>query len=338
MSLFDIHENFTARLRATRYQTLEDFEQVGERLRASVGAERIVIRQDSARDYSLRFLFSDPLAVGYSAEDFLADCEAEHSFGELPFAVDELGNSVRINLLGAPHALLAGTSGSGKSVGLNALLWAMASASEPLQLFLCDPKKVELKPWEPLAFEYSTGEAMASTAQRVQGLMLDRYSEMEERGVRNLAKDDPELLADLGGIIVLVVDELAEALAVGGKDLGLALSSIAQMGRACGVFLVTATQNPKADLFSKSSGTETLRSNLSNLVAFRVLRRPDSDVILGSGEEKDASKISELYPGTAFCSFSPERIRVPYLTDEKIADLVKGMAEKLKQGEKNENA
>ncbi|WP_409483905.1 FtsK/SpoIIIE domain-containing protein [Arsenicicoccus dermatophilus] len=317
--------NFETVLCTRRYQTLEDFEKVSERIRAALGARRLVLREVAPRRVLLRAIYAEPLEQGWSGASFLDLLKAGTALDALPIGVDEEGARVHLNFARSPHGLFAGTSGSGKSVGLNALLAAICRLDPLPQLILIDPKRVELTPWLPFARRHAVEtQAMVSALEDARNVMEDRYKSMDSMGIRDLNKH-PEKLRELGGSLFVIVDELAELLAFGGKDAGVLLSSLAQKGRAASVFLVVATQNPKAELFSKSSGTETLRSNLSNIVAFRVTRAPDSDVILGSGaasEGRDASSISPDLPGAAYCSWSDERLRVPYLTDEQIQTFV----------------
>lgn len=318
-------KNIETVLHTRRYQTLQDLERVSERIRSALGASRLVLREVAPRRVVLRAIYSEPLLEGWDGASFLEVLKAGTTLEALPIGIDEQGARVYLNFLRAPHALFSGTSGSGKSVGLNALLAAICRLTPSARLILIDPKQVELTPWLPFAIRHATEtQSMVSALQYSVDEMNRRYSAMAAAGVRDLNKD-PELLDELGGPLFVIVDELAELLAFGGKEAGVLLSSLGQKARASAVFLVVATQNPKAELFSKSSGTETLRSNLSNIAAFRVTRSSDSDVILGSGsasEGRDASTISADLPGAAYCSWSDERLRVPYLTDEQISQFV----------------
>lgn len=324
--MFGIKQNHTIELRSTRLQTLDDFERVSDRLRSALGARRLVITEPDPRRINIRVIYEEALMKGYSEDDFFQALASPHGFDALPFALDELGQEVSLNFHEAPHLLGAGTSGSGKSVGAQALLCSIVTAEGPKTLHLVDPKKVELSMWAPLAESHATtAETMTETVETVRAEMLRRYEVMEEHGARKLT-DSPALYEELGGTAVLVVDELAEVLAAGGKGVGQALSSIAQLGRAASVLLLCFTQRPSADLFGKSTGTETLRSNLSNLIAWRVLRRPDVDVILGAGaasdDGKDSSSISASMPGAAYCSFSEVMVRTPYLSDERLLEFI----------------
>lgn len=330
--MFSIKQNHVIELRSTRLQTLDDFERVSARLRSALGARRLVITEPDPRQIQIRVIYEEALLKGYSEDEFFQSLDRPHDFSNLPFAIDELGQDVCLNFSEAPHLLGAGTSGSGKSVGAQALLASIVTADGPKQLHLVDPKRVELSMWSPLAASHATtAEAMTGTVEAVRAEMTRRYEVMDERGVRKLT-DSPALYEELGGTCVLVVDELAEVLAAGGKDVGAALSSLAQLGRAASVLLLCFTQRPSADPFGKATGTETLRSNLSNLIAWRVLRRPDVDVILGAGaasdDGKDSSSISSSMPGAAYCSFLDVMIRTPFITDERLLDFISSQGER----------
>ncbi|OYO12063.1 hypothetical protein CGZ98_07690 [Enemella evansiae] len=324
--MFNIKQNHTLELRSTRLQTLDDFERVSDRLRSALGARRLVITEPDPRCIQIRVIYEEALMNGYGEDRFFEAIARRHDFTNLPFAIDELGREVCVNFTEAPHLLGAGTSGSGKSVGAQALLASIVTAEGPKTLYLVDPKRVELSMWAPLAVSHATtADGMAETVEAVRAEMARRYEMMDGHGVRKLT-EDPALYEELGGTCVLVVDELAEVLAAGGKNVGQALSSIAQLGRAANVLLLCFTQRPSADLFGKSTGTETLRSNLSNLIAWRVLRRPDVDVILGAGaasdDGKDSSSISSSMPGAAYSSFSDVMIRTPFITDERLLSFI----------------
>lgn len=330
--MFNISQNHTIELRSTRLQTLDDFERVSDRLRSALGARRLVITEPDPRRVQIRVIYEEALLSGYSEDAFFQSLSRPHDFSSLPFAIDELGQEVCLNFHEAPHLLGAGTSGSGKSVGAQALLASIVTAQGPKQLFLVDPKRVELSMWAPLAESHATtAEGMTATVEAVRAEMTRRYEVMDSSGVRKLT-DSPDLYAELGGTCVLVVDELAEVLAAGGKGAGTALSSIAQLGRAASVLLLCFTQRPSADLFGKTTGTETLRSNLSNLIAWRVLRRPDVDVILGAGaasdDGKDSSAIPSSMPGAAYSSFSDVMIRTPFITDQRLLAFIDSQGER----------
>src|SRR5699024_10873538 len=142
--MFNINQNFEMRLAKTRFQTKDDYDKVAERLRSSVHASRLVISEPDPKTISIRAIYTEPLETGYSEDDFFADVRKPHGMDALPFAVDEHGHKVCLNLLEAPHLLGAGTSGSGKIVGAQALLASILTVEGPKQLHLVDPKRVEL--------------------------------------------------------------------------------------------------------------------------------------------------------------------------------------------------
>lgn len=318
--------NLAVELRLARLQTADDIRKHADRIRSAFGAYRVAVVEDEDRPahVTVRILRRNPLADGVPAADFLAQLAEPHDMARLLLGVDEVGENVALDMVLRPHALAGGTTGGGKSGVVNAIIAASLTATPRAHLVLVDPKRVELGHWAPAAARVATdpddlGPAVADAL----AVMRARYAWMEAHGVKNL-NSAPQALASLGGPLLIVVDELAEYLTLAGKEGGAALSSIAQLGRAAATYLLVATQNPKAELFSKGSGTETLRSNLNNLIALRVARRADSDVILGQGEASDgldASRLPSRYPGCAYIAGRAEMIRAAWLSEEDIADL-----------------
>src|SRR5699024_8368363 len=128
-------------------------------------------------------------------------------------------------------------------------------------------------------------------------VMRSRYDVMADKSVKNLA-DAPDLLRELGGPLLVVVDEIADYLGLTGKDGGEPLAEIAQLGRAARVYLHLAPQNAKSDLFSKATGTDTLTANLNDVYGLRVIRRTDSEAIFAPGHEANAAEIPADLPGS----------------------------------------
>lgn len=289
-------------------------------------ALRMPVRLESKSPHTcaMTLFFRSPLENIASGTEWVTRLfEGAHTLSGLPYGQDEYGRLVAADFTILPHMLLGGRTGAGKSAAVNALLTAAITASMPCGLVLIDPKRVELRPWRRAACRVATEpDDLAIAMSEAQMTMRARYEFMERHEVRNLI-EQPEHLEALGGPILIVVDELTEFLTLAGKQGGTALSSIAQLGRACGVFLVIATQNPRAELFSKSTGTETLRANLPSRVALATATADDSRVILGSGSEADASTIPPSLPGAFLRSGGGRALaRVPYLSDRDIEKVV----------------
>lgn len=243
----------------------------------------------------------------------------EHTLNAIPTGVDEEGETVTSAPAKLPHILEAGSTGAGKSVVANAIIAATVTCAESPQLILVDPKRVELHQWHAAALRVGTDpDDLAPAVADAVAVMRHRYDVMADKGIKNLA-DAPDLLRDLGGPLLVVVDEIADYLGLTGKNGGKPLAEIAQLGRAACVFLHLATQNPKAELFSTKNGTETLKANLNDVYGLRVIRRTDSEVIFGTGHEANAADIPADLPGSFYRLTTGTRLaRSPYLTDDQI--------------------
>lgn len=261
-----------------------------------------------------------PLRDGVNAEEWTEMLlRREHTLNAIPTGVDEEGEIVTSAPAKLPHFLEAGSTGAGKSVVANAIIAAIVTCAESPQLILVDPKRVELSHWHAAALRVATEpDDLAPAVADAVAVMRHRYDVMAGKGIKNLA-NAPDLLRELGGPLLVVVDEIADYLGLTGKDGGRPLAEIAQLGRAACVFLHLATQNPKAELFSKSNGTETLKANLNDVYGLRVIRRSDSEVIFGTGHEANAADTPADLPGSFYRLTTGTRLaRAPYLTDDQI--------------------
>lgn len=152
-------------------------------------------------------------------------------------------------------------------------------------------------------------------------LMDRRYRYLAHHGFKTVW-DDPITLEALGGPVLVAVDELADLLDGCGKDAGTPVARLAQKGRAAGIHLLLATQNPRADLFGKPHGTQTLKANLPARIALRTGTTSESNIILGDGTSgpssgADASEIPESMPGAAVDK-AGRWFRCPHLTGDFI--------------------
>lgn len=261
-----------------------------------------------------------PLRDGVNSEAWVEMLlRREHTLNAIPTGVDEEGETVISAPAKLPHILEAGSTGAGKSVVANAIIAATVTCAESPQLILVDPKRVELHQWHAAALRVATDpDDLAPAVADAVAVMRHRYDVMADKGVKNLA-GEPDLLRELGGPLLVVVDEIADYLGLTGKDGGKPLAEIAQLGRAACVFLHLATQNPKAELFSTKNGTETLKANLNDVYGLRVIRRTDSEVIFGTGHEANAAEIPPDLPGSFYRLTTGTRLaRAPYLTEDQI--------------------
>ena len=209
--------------------------------------------------------------------------------GGLPIALgeDTGGNSVVTDLAALPHMLIAGATGSGKSVCINSIVASLLFTKPPdqLRVLMVDPKRVELTPFNgiphliaPVIVDVDQVNPALRAMMRE---MFLRYKMMEDMGTRNIAGYNAKS-KDKMPYLVLVVDELADLMMVGGFEVEQNLVRLAQLGRATGIHLVLATQRPSVNVV-----TGLLKANIPARVAFAVASQVDSRVILDTvGAEK----------------------------------------------------
>ena len=257
---------------------------------------------------------------------------------------DIAGNPVVADLAKMPHLLVAGTTGSGKSVGINAMLMSILYKADPSQvrMILIDPKMLEMSVYEGIPHLLApvvTDMRQAGHALNwCVGEMERRYKLMSKLGVRNLAgynakiadaekreefipnpfsltPDAPEPLSKLP-IIVVVIDELADLMMVVGKKIEELIARLAQKARAAGIHLVLATQRPSVDVI-----TGLIKANIPSRIAFQVSSKIDSRTILDQmGAETLLGQGDMLYlpAGTNL----PQRVHGAYVADDEVHKVV----------------
>lgn len=270
----------------------------------------------------------------YFAE-VLASQEYREAKAILPliFGVDVVGKSVVQDLVRMPHLLVGGATGSGKSVGLNAMIAGLLNAMTPdhMKLILVDPKRLEFTPYADvphLVFPIVTEPARASSVLKwVCQDMESRYETMAKAGVRNIQEyhrlfEDGNTAVDRDGnrlprmpFLVVVIDELADLMMVAGKEVETAIVRIAQMARASGIHMIVATQRPSVDVV-----TGLIKVNFPSRIAFRVSSKVDSRTILDlQGAEKLLGRGDLLYLNASSPDVS--RIHGAYVSDKEIHNL-----------------
>ncbi len=239
---------------------------------------------------------------------------------------DVAGVPVATDLGRLPHLLIAGTTGSGKSVALNSLITTLACNNTPdrLRLVLIDPKKVELVRFNGLPHLLGPPE---TDHERVIGVLrwltaeMDRrYQALAELGARNLAIYNERIARRPAGqplpLIVVVIDELADLMAIYPSDVERTLCRLAQMARATGIHLVVATQRPSTDVI-----TGLIKANFPSRIAFAVASGTDSRVVLdGVGAENLLGQGDMLF--LAPDASAPRRVQGCLVDDEEIDGLV----------------
>ena len=262
----------------------------------------------------------------------------------LALGKDIAGKAVIVDLARMPHLLVAGTTGSGKSVALNAMILSLLYKAEPRQvrLILIDPKMLELSVYEGIAHLLApvvTDVKLAANALGwCVGEMERRYRLMSTLGVRNLAgynarivearkakkpltnpfsltPENPEPIEEMP-LIVVVIDELADLMMATGKKIEELIARIAQKARAAGIHLILATQRPSVDVI-----TGLIKANIPSRIAFQVASKIDSRTILDQmGAETLLGQGDMLYlpPGTGH----PQRVHGAFVSDGEVHRVV----------------
>ncbi len=273
--------------------------------------------------------------------------EAYHNMGSaltMAMGKDIAGNPIVADLAKMPHLLVAGTTGSGKSVGINAMILSLLYKSEPknVRLILIDPKMLELSVYQDIP--HLLAPVVVDMKQAANALtwcvaeMERRYKLMSWYGVRNLSgfnqkaidaekkghpledpatieSGNPQPLTALPHIVV-IIDELADLMMVVGKKVEELIARLAQKARASGIHLILATQRPSVDVI-----TGLIKANIPTRVAFQVSSKVDSRTILDqSGAEALLGQGDMLYlpPGTGF----PQRVHGAYVADHEVHAVV----------------
>jgi len=273
--------------------------------------------------------------------------EAYHNLGSpltLAMGKDIAGNPIVADLAKMPHLLVAGTTGSGKSVGINAMILSLLYKAEPknVRLILIDPKMLELSVYQDIP--HLLAPVVVDMKQAANALnwcvaeMERRYKLMSWYGVRNLSgfnqkaseaekkghpledpatieSGNPQPVTTLPHIVV-VIDELADLMMVVGKKVEELIARLAQKARASGIHLILATQRPSVDVI-----TGLIKANIPTRVSFQVSSKVDSRTILDqSGAEALLGQGDMLYlpPGTGF----PQRVHGAYVADHEVHAVV----------------
>lgn len=254
----------------------------------------------------------------------LADAKMKKHPSKLAWAlgINVSGEPMIVDVASMPHVLVAGSTGSGKSVGINSFLCSVLFRSSPdeVKFILVDPKRVELTGYNgiphlltPVIVE---PEKVVSALKWAVSEMENRYKKLAEVGVKNIAGYNE--LAGFAAMpsIVIVIDELADVMLFSPTEVEEAITRIAQMARAVGIHLVLATQRPSVDII-----TGLIKANIPARIAFNVASNADSRVILDQpGAEKLLGRGDMLFiPPT---QSKPVRIQGTLVKDQEIKQLI----------------
>ncbi len=288
--------------------------------------------------------------------EILASSDFEKNTGKLNMSLgkDIGGTPVIADLSKMPHLLIAGTTGSGKSVGVNAMILSLLYRMKPeeCRFIMIDPKMLELSIYDgiphlltPVVTDPHKAVVALKWAVRE---MEDRYRAMSQVGVRNIAGynkrikeaaakgeqltrrvqtgfdpetgkpifEDQELPMEPLPFIVIIVDEMADLMLVAGKDVEASIQRLAQMARAAGLHLIMATQRPSVDVI-----TGTIKANFPTRISYSVTSKIDSRTILGEmGAEQLLGQGDMLYMGQGG---RLQRVHGPFVSDEEVESIVK---------------
>jgi len=259
----------------------------------------------------------------------------ESQKANIPVALgkDLMGQIKWADISKMPHLLVAGSTGSGKSVCINSFIASILMTKRPdeVKLVMVDPKKVELSNYngvphllQPVVTDPKKASAML---QKVVVMMEDRYEKFSEKGVKNIAgyNEWVEIENNKAGsevekkmyYLVVIIDELADLMVVASKEVEDSIMRITQMARAAGIHLIVATQRPSTDVI-----TGVVKANIPSRISFAVASQIDSRTILDmKGAEKLLGKGDMLY--LPMGDNVPTRIQGNFISDGEIERLIK---------------
>ena len=262
------------------------------------------------------------------ARDVIDSDEFRKSKSKISFAVgkDIGGSRIIGDIAKLPHMLIAGTTGSGKSVCMNSLIISLLYKAKPdeVKLIMVDPKMVELGIYNGIPHllipVVTDPKKAAGALQWAVTEMMRRYRLMADAGTRDLESFN-HVAVSSGEFekmpqIVVVIDELADLMLVAAKEVEESICRIAQMGRASGIHLVIATQRPSADVI-----TGLMKANIPSRIAFAVASAMESRIILDTaGAEKLVGKGDMLYAPLG--QGKPKRVQGCFITDDEVQEVV----------------
>ncbi len=243
------------------------------------------------------------------------------------------GTCIVGNIAEFPHMLIAGTTGSGKSVCMNSIIISLLYKASPedVKLIMVDPKMVELGIYNGIPHllipVVTDPKKAAGSLQWAVTEMLRRYRTMSDAGVRDLESynamiEGEEIEGEKLPQVVVIIDELADLMLVAAKEVEESICRIAQMGRAAGIHLIIATQRPSADVI-----TGLMKANIPSRIAFSVASAMESRIILDTiGAEKLVGKGDMLY--SPIGSGKPQRIQGCFVSDSEVEAVAQTVKEK----------
>jgi DNA segregation ATPase FtsK/SpoIIIE, S-DNA-T family len=278
----------------------------------------------------------NPNREAISLRDLLESDAYQRSASKLTLALGKTihGEPYVTDLATMPHLLIAGSTGTGKSVGLNGMLTSILCRATPddVRMIMVDPKRLELGMYDDIPHLLTPvvvdPKKAANALRWAVREMEERYKTLAAEGVRNIEqynRNIRNILAETGGsdpdaprplpFIVVVIDELADLMMVAGNEVEESICRLAQMARAVGIHLILATQRPSVDVI-----TGLIKANLPSRISFRVSSKTDSRTILdANGAEQLLGKGDMLFlpPASSRCL----RLHGPYISEQESARL-----------------
>lgn len=264
-----------------------------------------------------------------SVREIIESREFRNAKSKISFAVgkDISGTAVVADLKGMPHLLIAGSTGSGKSVCINTLITSILYKAKPeeVKFVLIDPKVVELGNYNGIPHllvpVVTDASKAASALNWAVAEMTERYRKFAEEGVRDLASFNEKMKADekpecIMPQIVIIIDELADLMMVAKNQVEDAICRLAQMARAAGMHLIVATQRPSVDVI-----TGVIKANIPSRIAFAVSSQFDSRTIIDmGGAEKLVGKGDMLFSPLGISK--PVRVQGAFISDTEVHNVI----------------
>ena len=272
--------------------------------------------------------------------DILESPQFVNAKSKLSFALgkDIGGECIVGNIAKLPHMLIAGTTGSGKSVCMNSLILSLLYKARPdeVKLIMIDPKMVELGVYNGIPHLYvpvvTDPKKAAGALQWSVVEMLKRYRLFSEVGVRDLENYNKHCEASGEQTlprVVIVIDELADLMMIASKEVEESICRVAQMGRAAGMHLVIATQRPSADVI-----TGLMKANIPSRIAFAVSSAMESRIILDQGGAEKLVGMGDMLFSPVGCG-KPTRIQGAFVSDEEREEVIQFIKESAGTAQQN---
>ena len=331
--------NVTRGPSVTRYEVelekgvrLNKLTTVADDIALSLGASGVRIAAVTGKISVVGIEVPNRAVTTVSLREVIDSAEFNKAKSKSSFAVgkDIAGNCIVGNIAKLPHMLIAGTTGSGKSVCMNSIIISLLYKASPddVKLIMVDPKMVELGIYNGIPHllipVVTDPKKAAGSLQWAVTEMMRRYKAMSDAGVRDLESYNSIVEAEEEGSklpqVVVIIDELADLMLVAAKEVEESICRIAQMGRAAGIHLIIATQRPSADVI-----TGLMKANIPSRIAFSVASAMESRIILDTqGAEKLVGRGDMLFAPIG--AGKPLRVQGCFVSDpevEAVANYVK---------------